>query len=169
MISRISSRLALLGASALLAVSLTTGAMAQDYAKDHLAAAKAAISASKVTEGFDEILIGVAAQTKQTLVRRAPAASSQIEEVTNAVALEMVPRRADLDTQIQQIWAGRFSKAELEEIAKFYNSPVGQKLSKEMGELSQLIVMSVQVWQKKVADEMSTKVRAEMKKRGVEL
>lgn len=169
MISRISSRLALLGATAVLAVGLTTGAMAEDYAKDHLAAARAAITASKATEGFDDILIAVTAQTKQVLVRRAPAASSKIEQATNAAALELVARRAELDAQIQEIWAGRFTKAELEEITKFYNSPVGQKFTKEIVPMSQMIAMSAQVWQKKIGEEMVAKVRAEMKKQGVDL
>ena len=169
MISRITSSLARLGATAVLVAGLAGGAMAEEYAKDHLAAAKAAISAAKVTEGFDEILIGVAAQTKQMLVRRAPAASSQIEEATNAAALELVSRRAELDGQVQEIWAARFTKAELEEIAKFYSSPVGQKFTKEIAPLSQMIAIAAQVWQKKVGEEMLTKVRAEMKKRGVEL
>jgi hypothetical protein len=169
MISRISTRLARLGAAAALAVGLTTGAMAEEFAKDHMAAAKAAVTASKITSGFDEILIGIAAQTKQLLVRRAPAASSQIEEVTNSVALELAAKRVELDTQIQEIWAARFSKAELEEIAKFYGSPVGQKFTTEMAPMTQMLGIAVQVWQKKVSDEMLTKVRAEMKKRGVEL
>lgn len=169
MISRITSRLALLGASAVVAVSLSTGAMAEDYAKDHLAAAKAAINAARINAGFDDILIGVAAQTKQLLVRRAPAASSQIEEVTNATALELAAKRVELDQQLQEIWAGRFTKTELEEIAKFYNSPTGQKFTKEMVPMTQLIAAAAQVWQKKIGDEMVNKVRAELKKRGVEL
>lgn len=169
MISRISSRLALLGATAVLAIGLSGAAMAEDYAKDHLAAAKAAIVAAKVNQGFDDILIGVTAQTKQVLVRRAPAAASQIEEVTNAAALELVAKRADLDRQVEEIWAARFTKGELEEIAKFYNSPVGQKFTKEIAPISQLIGAAVQVWQKKIGDEMVAKVRAEMKKRGIEL
>ena len=169
MISRISSRLALLGATAVLVVGLSTGAMAETYTKEHLAAARAAIVAAKVTEGLDEILIGTTAQTKQVLVRRAPAASTQIEEATNAVALELAPKRAELDQQIQEIWAGRFTKEELDEITKFYSSTVGQKFTKEIPAISQAISMAAQIWQKKIGDEMITKVRAEMKKRGVEL
>lgn len=169
MISRITSRLALLGATAALAVGLSTGAMAEDYAKDHLASARAAIAAAKVSEGFDEILIGVTAQTKSNLVRRNPAASSQIEQATNAAALELAAKRPELDQQIQEIWAARFSKAELDEITKFYGSPVGQKLTKEMGAMAQMIGIAAQVWQKKIGDEMLVKVRAEMKKRGVDL
>ncbi|MDK9696189.1 MAG: DUF2059 domain-containing protein [Siculibacillus sp.] len=169
MIDRITSRLALLGATAAFVVGLSTAAMAETYTKEHLAAARNAIAAAKVTEGFDEILIGIAAQTKQALVRRAPAASTQIEEVTNAVALELAPKRAELNQQVQEVWAGRFTKEELDEIAKFYGSPVGQKFTKEIPAIGQALGMAAQVWQKKIGDEMLTKVRAEMKKRGVDL
>lgn len=169
MISRITSRLALLGATAALVVGLTAGAMAEDFSKDHLAAAKAAMIASKSIEGFDEILIGVAAQTKGVLVRRAPAASAQIEEATNAAALQLVAKRAELDNQVMELWAARFSKDELDEITKFYSSPVGQKFTKEISQMSRAIGMAAQVWQKKIGEEMLTMVRAELKKRGVEL
>lgn len=169
MISRITYRLALLGATAVLVAGLAGGAWAEDFSKDHLAAAKAAMIASRSIEGFDDILIRTTAQTKANLVRRAPAAASKIEEVTNGVALELVARRAELDAQVEEIWAARFTKPELEEITKFYNSPVGQKFTKEIGGMSQMITIAAQVWQRKIGEEMVNKVRAEMKKRGVEL
>ena len=106
---------------------------------------------------------------EQVLVRRAPASSTQIEEATNAVALQLAPRRAELDQQIQELWAGRFTKEELDEVTKFYSSPVGQKFTKEIPAIGQALGMAAQVWQKKIGDEMLAKVRAEMKKRGVEL
>ena len=46
---------------------------------------------------------------------------------------------------------------------------MGQKFTKEIGQMSQMIGIAAQVWQKKIGDEMVAKVRAEMKKRGVEL
>jgi hypothetical protein len=168
MISRITSRLALLGATAVLAVGLAGAAAAADFTKEHLAAARAAMYASKSTTGIDEILINLTNQTKETLVKRAPAAATQIEEVTNAVALELAARRTELDGQMQEIWAARFSKEELDEITKFFNSPTGTKCTKEIGPMSQMLGIAAQVWQKKLSEEMVTKVRAEMKKRGVE-
>ena len=169
MISRITSRLTLLGATAVLVAGLAGGAAAADFTKEHLAAARTAMYASKATEGLDDILVNIAAQTKATLVKRAPAAATQIEEVTNAAALELAAKRAELDGQLQEIWAARFSKEELDEITKFLNSPVGTKFTKEIGPMSQMLTIAVQVWQKKLSEDMVTKVRAEMKKRGVEL
>jgi hypothetical protein len=164
-----SKPIALRLAVAVLAAGLSTAAFAEDFAKDHLAAAKAAIEASHVSDGIDNILIGVAQQTKQLLVRTNPAISAQIDEVTNAAALELASRRPDLDRQIQEIWAARFSKAELEEIARFYNSETGRKLTKETTGIIQMTGVAAQVWQQKIGQDMLAKVREEMKKRGVNL
>ncbi len=165
MISPIASRLAV----AALVLGLTTQVRAEDYAKDHLASAKTAIEASHVADGLDNILIAVAQQTKSLLSRNNPAHSSAIDEVTNAAAIELAAKRPELDRQVQEIWAARFSKAELDEIAKFYSSPVGQKLSKETNGLVQMSTVAAQVWQQKISQEMLNKVRDEMKKRGVAL
>lgn len=160
--------LALVGVLAL----LSTGALAQqqppapEYAKEHLAAARAAIEASKVAEGFDNILLGVAQQTKSLFQRSNPSLIPVIEDVTNKVAIEMAARRVDLDREIQKVWASKFSKAELDEIAKFYNSPVGKKLA---GETQNMVAASAQIvvgWQQKLSQDMVAKVREEMKKRG---
>lgn len=162
MISSLASRLAV----AALVVGLATTARAEDYTKEHIAAAKAAIEASHVADGLDGILIGVAQQTKTLLARTNPALQNQIDEVTNAAAIELAAKRPELDKQIQEVWAARFTKEELQKIAEFYTSPVGQKLSKETGGMVQMSGVAAQVWQQKIGQEMLAKVREEMKKRG---
>ena len=162
MIHPLASRLAVVA----LVAGLSGPALAEDYAKEHLAAARAAIEASHVADGLDNILIGVAQQTKNLLARSNPAQSSLIDELTNAAALELAAKRPELDKQIQEIWAARFSKAELDEISKFYTSPVGQKLSKETEGMVKMIGVAAQVWQQKIGQEMLAKVREEGKKRG---
>lgn len=165
MISPIASRLAV----AALVLGLSTTAWAEDFAKDHLAAAKTAIEASHVADGLDNILIVVAQQTKGLLSRNDPSHSSQIDAATNAAALELAAKRPELDRQVQEIWAARFTKPELEEIAKFYASPVGQKLSKETGNLVQMSSVAAQVWQQKIGQELLAKVREDLKKQGINL
>ncbi|TBW40903.1 DUF2059 domain-containing protein [Siculibacillus lacustris] len=158
-----------LAAAAVISFGLSTAALAEDYAKDHIAAARAAIEASHVSDGFDNILIGLTQQTKAMLVRTNPAISAQIDEVTNAAAIELAAKRPELDRQIQEIWAARFTKPELEEITKFYASPVGQKLTKETNGLVQMTGVAAQVWQQKISQELLAKVREEMRKRGFNL
>ena len=171
MINPIASRLAV--AALALGLGLASAARAEDlpkdFPKDHLAAAKTAIEVSHVADGLDNILIAVAQQTKALLSRNDPAHSSQIDASTNAAAIELAAKRPELDRQIQEIWAARFSKAELEEIAKFYASPVGQKLSKETGTLVQMSGVAAQVWQQKLSQELLAKVREDLKKNGINL
>jgi hypothetical protein len=165
MIHSLASRLAV----AAVVFGLATPAFAEDYAADHMAAAKAAIAASHVADGLDEILIGVAQQTKALLSRTNPAQSSAIDELVNAAALSLAAKRPELDRQIQEVWAARFTKDELQKIAEFYNSPVGQKLSKETAGMVQMSGVAAQVWQRKIGEEMLAKVREAAKAKGIAL
>lgn len=162
MFRNLAKPLAVAGVLALSAVA----ASAQDFTREHLASARAAIEASKVSEGFDNILLGVAEQTKGMFQRSNPALSSQIEETTNKVAIGLAPRRVDLDREIQRIWAAKFTKPELDEIAKFYNSPVGKKLAGETQAMVAASAAFVVQWQQKLSQDMVTKVREEMAAKG---
>lgn len=165
MIHSLASRLAV----ATLVFGLATPAFAEDYAADHLAAAKAAITASHVADGLDDILIGLTQQTKAMLSRTNPAQTNLIDQLVNTAALELAAKRPELDKQIQEIWAARFTKDELQKIAEFYNSPVGQKLSKETIGMVQMSGVAAQVWQRKIGEELVTKVREAAKAKGVSL
>ncbi|MEJ1158228.1 DUF2059 domain-containing protein [Prosthecomicrobium sp. N25] len=153
---------------------LATGALAQqapqpEPSKEHLASARAAIEASRVTEGFDNILLGVAQQTKALFQRSGPSIAQDIEDVTNKVALELAPRRIDLDRQIQIAWASKFTKPELDEIAKFYTSPTGKKLAAETQSMVRAATEAVVEWQQKLSTDMVAKVRDELRKKGHKL
>ncbi len=162
------SRLAFAAAFAFATLLSAPLAMAADpFTKEHLAAARAAIDASHVADGFDKVLLGVAQQTKATLIRNNPSFSSQIEAATNKVAIQLAVERPTLDKEIQQVWCSKFSQAELMEIAKFYNSPIGQKLAKETGAMVAQTVPIVQGYQKKLEQDMFKLVPEELKKQGL--
>ena len=149
------------------ALSLTSAAQAETYTKEQLSAARAAIEASHVADGFDNVLIGVAQVTKASMIRSNPSFSSQIEEATNKVAVELAATRPELDKQIQQVWASKFTVDELKDIAKFYSSPLGQKLARETGNMVALTVPIVQAYKAKLEQDMFKKVPEELKKKGL--
>lgn len=162
------TRLAL-GASLTLAICCASfqPTLSADFTKEQLSAAKAAIEASHVADGFDNVLLAVAQQAKSNFIRSNPSYSTQIEAATDKVALQLASERVDLDRQIQSIWANKFSVAELNDIAKFYSSPVGVKLAKETAGLVALSVQSVQIYQQKLSQDMVVKIREELKKQGL--
>ena len=156
-----------LAVAAALTVGLAVSAHAETYSKEQLAAARAALEASHVADGFDNVLLGVAEGTKASLIRNNPSFAGQIEEATNKVAIELAATRPELDKQIQQVWASKFSVAELQEIAKFYSSPLGQKLARETGSMVAQTVPIIQAYKAKLEGEMFKKVPEELKKKGL--
>jgi hypothetical protein len=162
------SRVALVAAFGLATAFATlTPAAAADFTKEQLAAARAAIDASHVSDGFDNVLLGVTQQAKANFIRSNPSFSSQIETATNKVAIDLAGERVELDRQIQQIWAAKFTVPELQEITRFYTSPVGQKLSKETAGMVAYSMQAVQIYQQKLSQDMAIKVREELKKQGL--
>lgn len=144
-----------------------TSATAAEFTKEQLAAARAAIEASHVNDGFDNVLLGVAEQAKANFVRSNPSYSRQIEDATNKAAVELAGERVELDHEIQKIWAAKFTIPELQEIARFYTSPVGVKLAKETTGMVAQSVQAVQTYQQKLSQDMVTKVREDLKKQGL--
>ncbi len=140
-----------------------------DIPRSHMALAQQAIELSGASAGFDDILPLVAEQTKGLFIRSNPALTSEIEDVTDTVALEFARKRADLDITIQGVWARRFSEAELGEIITFYQSPVGSKLAALSPEMLALSVGAAKQWSDELSVTLVTRVREEMQKRGHQL
>lgn len=140
-----------------------------EFPKDHMAAAKAAIDATHQLDNLDSLLIGITLQAKATFTKANPSQGALIDEVTNKVALELAARRPELDKQIQVAWASRFTKPELEELAKFLSSATGKKWLKDLPAVNQQTAIAIQTWQRSINDEMMTRSRDELAKRGVKL
>jgi hypothetical protein len=140
-----------------------------DIPRSHMALAQQAIELSGASAGFDDILPLVAAQTKGLFIRSNPALTQDIEQVTDAVALEFARKRANLDITIQGVWARRFSEAELADIITFYKSPVGSKLAALSPEMLALSVGAAKQWSDELSVTLVTRVREEMQKRGHQL
>ncbi|MEI2387065.1 DUF2059 domain-containing protein [Breoghania sp. JC706] len=138
----------------------------ETFTKEHLAAARAAIEGGNAFRSFDDILPVIADKTRTLFIRTNPSATKVIDEVTNEVALKLANRRPELDRTIMEVWARRFSTEELNEIAAFYQSPVGKKFAKLGPELTALSIGAAKQWGDVISTEMVTRVREELNKRG---
>jgi hypothetical protein len=152
--------------AALIAVMLAAPAAAQDFSDSHLAAARATIKAAKADEQFSTILISLSDQAKALFIRSNPSLVAEIEDVVNAVALDLAKRRPELDRELERVWAARFTEEELNEITAFYVSPVGKKLGENMGVVIQDSIRSAGIWRDALSTEIVTKSREELVKRG---
>ena len=159
-------RAAVLGAAIVTAGFLTTASMAQDsISESHLAAAKKVAAATKVLEPFDDILPILAEQTRTAFIQSDPTRAEEIIEVTQGVALQLAPKRAELNDLVYNAWAQSFSEAELTQLAEFYNTELGQKLTNTIPAITQYSVGAAREWQDKISTEMVTMVQEELAKK----
>lgn len=140
----------------------------ENFTAEHLAAARKAIDGGNAFRSFDDILPVIADKTRTLFIRTNPALTAEIDEVTNTVALELANRRPELDETIMKVWARRFSQEELNAIAEFYESPVGEKFARLGPELTALSIGAAKQWGDVISTEMVTRVREELNKRGHE-
>ncbi|HUG63490.1 MAG TPA: DUF2059 domain-containing protein [Methylomirabilota bacterium] len=150
----------------LLAGPLAGPVQAQTFTDSHLAAARETIEAAKADQQFDNILIVLSDQAKTLFTRSNPSLVLEIDEVVNQVALDLAKRRPELDRELEQVWAARFTEEELKEITGFYTSPVGLKFGEMMSTIIQDSVRSASLWRDTLSSEMVTKSREELIKRG---
>ena len=153
-------------AVAVMAAPMTAPASAQEFSQSHLAAARATIDAARADEQFNQILPVLADQAKALFQRSNPSLVAEIDEVVNAVALDLAKRRPELDRELERVWAARFTEEELKEITAFYSSPVGMKFGQSMPIVIQDSIRSAGIWRDALSTELVTKAREELNKRG---
>ena len=151
-----------------LGLSLINFASAQEISEDHLQAAKSAIKAIGSTRQFDNILPGMAASAKTSLIGNRPDLQAEITEIVDNVAIELAPRRGDLEDEIARVYAKVFSEDELNAIADFYSSETGKKLIKETPILAREIQGAAKVWSTGLGRDLNKTVREKMAEAGLQ-
>ena len=115
---------------------------------------------------FSPLIPGVIEQSKNMFLQQNPALQKDLDDVAAKLRAELAPRKADVMTEVARAYASHFSEAELKEILAFYKSPVGKKvIEQEVKALEQSMGVAQQ-FAAKLSDEVVTKIRAEMKKKG---
>lgn len=158
-------RAAAVGAAMVAAGFLSSTAFAQDtISESHLAAAKRVAVSTKVLEPFDDILPLLAEQTRTAFIQSDPTRAEEIIEITQDVALQLASKRAELNDTVYKAWAESFTEEELNQLAEFYTTDLGQKLTKSIPTITQYSVAAAREWQDKISTEMVTMVQEELAK-----
>lgn len=155
---------------ALLALACWPGiVLAQQPSPTALAAAKELIEIKGVNTMFDVIVPGVVEQAKNTFIPTNPGLIKELTEVAAQLRNELAPRRAELINEIAKIYSERFSEQELKDAIAFYKTPLGKKLIAEEPVVGERSLQFAQGWANKLSEEVISRMRAEMKKRGHEI
>lgn len=171
---------AAIAASAFWAPTLSTPAFAQAAAPsdapaptvaptaEQIAAAREVIDVSGAGESIREIVPIFLDEARNTLTRTRPEIAKDLDAAIKAVEPEFTKRKEDLMNDIAAVYAQRFSVQELSEIKAFYVSPTGKKLVENLPGVLQGSYQQTQAWSQKMSTDIISRLRQEMKKRGVE-
>ena len=162
-----------LGAAAVacLAFAHTANAQAPAPASAQPSAASVALAAQILdlkggTGAFDPAIDGVIAHHKGILVQINPNASRAIDEVERSMRSDSAAKRQELRNEVARGYASQFTEQDLKELLAFYKTPLGKKIIELEPRGGEEAARRVQLWIDNYADEVSTKMRAELKKKG---
>jgi hypothetical protein len=146
--------------------ALLTPAQAQQPSNNAVALAKQIIALKGSAHMFDSVVPNLVDKTKAMMLQTNPNLSKDLNEVATKLRTELAPRASELLDLMAKLYAAAFTEQELKDIAAFYKSPVGQKISTTEPLILEEAFNQVDVWNDKFAEEIISKIRAEMKKRG---
>lgn len=126
----------------------------EDISQSHLKAARAAVAAIHATDQFDAILLNAATQIKSELIANRPDMEAKISDLVDDAAVNLAPRRADLETEIARIYARLFSEDDLNQISSFYDSEAGKKLLAQGPDATRNMLRAAEVWSRGIVRDL---------------
>ena len=139
-------------------------AHAQEITEEHISAGKQAIATLGVTDRFDEILPGLAERLKGELIQASPNVQDAITATVDAKALELAPRRADLEREAAMTYARSFTIDELKAISTFYGSEAGKKLLKDGPIATRELMKAADIWAAGINRDLNSSSMEELQK-----
>lgn len=144
-------------------------ARAQEPSASALAVARELVEIRGGANMFDVVVAGVVEQGRGLFLQTNPGLAKDLDEVAKKLRTEFSPRRAEVVTEMSRIYAQRFSEQEMKDAIAFYKTALGKKILTEEPVIIDQSFTRLQQWAAKLSDEVVTKYRAEMKKRGHDL
>ena len=173
MIARLSARYVTAALVALLMIGIAQPAAPQPAPPQPSPAAillaKQIVDVKGVKSMFEPMVRGVVQKVKDTFMQTNFMWSKDLNEVAVIVQKDYDPRLNELIDETARIYASHFTEAELKSMLTFYQSPVGRKMIAEEPKALDESMANAGNWGDKLSEEVITKMRIEMKKRGHDL
>lgn len=158
-------------AACLAAVLLVPAAVAQQrtavppVTEGHLVLAREVVNITGVSALFDAFLPQFGAQIRQNMVTR-PELTKDLDQVLDKLNPELEQQKQVMVDLSARYFANRFTEAELKELITFFKTPLGQKYLDNAPRILDALAVETQRWTSVVAQNLMTRVREEMGKRG---
>jgi len=147
-------------------VVFAPAARSQQPSPAAMTTAKELVSATGATAVFNPLIAGVVEQAKLLFLQQDPGLAKDLNEIANQMRTDLAPRFSELTNEVATLYATNFTEDELKAILAFYQSPVGKRLLQRQPQVIDTSVKFAQNWANKLSDEVTAKMREELKKRG---
>lgn len=154
---------------ALLAGPAVAAPEAGDDAARRLEVAKQLMQSDGLAKAQDQILDMIGTQVTNILVGKNAAKEKEIRALMETVLAEMKVRKSEINEQIAGVYARHFTTQEMGEIIAFRQTPIGQKMEREMPSVMQESMQLGQIWGQQLGMKIIQQFKEEAKKRGLEL
>lgn len=115
---------------------------------------------------FPSIIAGVIQQARDTFLQTNLTLEKPINETAAQLRTELAPRVNDVREIFAKLYAQRFTEQELKDILTFLKTPTGKKFISEEPIFLNESLSQAEQWSSSFSDEVMTKFRAEMRKKG---
>ena len=156
---------AMLACGSLLVVS-APGAAQQKPSPAAIAAAKELLILKGGDLPFNPVVYNVIEKVKNVFLPTNPNLGKELNEVAAQLKKEYEPKRAELINDVARMYAERFSEQEIKTLITFYKSPLGRKMVTDEPKIIDQSLNHVENWGNELSDEVLSRFREEMKKKG---
>ncbi len=154
--------------AALLSVTLTSVAPAQELSPEHLELARRFVDITDQSRLYEVTLIETGISTMRTLVSQNPDIADDVSDAIGEVIQRYADRRDELFDQFARVYALRLTQEELEVIVEFYETDIGQKLARENAAANTDLKTVVQIYTANLNREFFAAVRAILREKGID-
>lgn len=144
----------------------SAGAQAQQPTPGSIATAREIIDLRGSLVMFEPLVPGVVEQAKNVFLQQSPNLQKDLNETAATLRAQLAPRLNEFKDEVAKRYAQRFSEQELKDLLAFFKTPLGKKLlTEEVGFVEQTLNQA-QDWGNRLSEEVMSKFRAEMRKKG---
>lgn len=147
----------------------TAPVVAQELSPEQLDLARRYVELTDRSQVFEVSVVQTGIDTLRTLTGQNPEIADKLSDVVGETVKSYNGRKSELMDQFARIYAQRFTIPELQTIVEFYESDVGQKLSRENFQANQQIGTVLNIFQQNLRIEFLAQVRATLKAEGIDV
>lgn len=135
----------------------------------HVAAAKEMVELSGIALTFNAFVPQIAQQIMEGVSRTRPEIRTQLDATLKELVPEFNKRTSEMVDSTAVLFAGVMSEAHINATVAFFKSEAGKQYIEMQPRVIDQMVVSLDAWNNRIQGEMFERVRAELKKKGIDM